>query len=328
MKIVVLGGKSIVTKYAGATNTRGAAIVASVLDGGKPMLTARVPYPHELDEYGAHAAGARAALEKWKRNGLNANASALAAGLIGVGTATGYAFGFAAFAHEFDEHGNVGAYRRNPAKRGGKRIARAGVSRRSYLARPSQITRKRPTKRLASRRRRNLAQGRAGFFPNPTVSRARASAFRPYAKVDTRGGGFEYGMDAVTPVAWILGRARELPKGLYVWWLNDVPSVHEYVRTHKRVVMSKRELIAELLALSQEPFPAKIQRNPARKRARNLPGATGCTYVQVRRGAAWISVACSKRTGELGRAEAVKWAKDYASKHPGRKVRVFWKGGK
>jgi hypothetical protein len=52
--------------------------------------------------------------------------------------------------------------RRNPA-----RISRSGLAPARYVSRPSQITRKRPTKRLAGRRRVNLRKGAEGFFPNP-----------------------------------------------------------------------------------------------------------------------------------------------------------------
>lgn len=49
----------------------------------------------------------------------------------------------------------------------GRRISRANLSGSRYVARPSQITRKRPTKRLVRRRRANLTAGAQGFFPNP-----------------------------------------------------------------------------------------------------------------------------------------------------------------
>lgn len=45
-------------------------------------------------------------------------------------------------------------------------IRRAGLSRKKYLARPSQISRARPTQRLRTRRAVNLRQGEPGFFPN------------------------------------------------------------------------------------------------------------------------------------------------------------------
>lgn len=44
--------------------------------------------------------------------------------------------------------------RKNPAKR-------------SYVSRPSQITKRAPTKRLRKRRAKNVAKPRKGFFPNP-----------------------------------------------------------------------------------------------------------------------------------------------------------------
>lgn len=52
----------------------------------------------------------------------------------------------------------------NPAT---KTIARKGVPAKSYVKRPSQITRKTPTKRLVQRRTKNKAAGRKGYFPNP-----------------------------------------------------------------------------------------------------------------------------------------------------------------
>ena len=46
-------------------------------------------------------------------------------------------------------------------------IHRAGVSRKVYLRRPSQISRGRPGARLLARRAANLRGGKAGYFPNP-----------------------------------------------------------------------------------------------------------------------------------------------------------------
>jgi hypothetical protein len=57
----------------------------------------------------------------------------------------------------------------NPAPRK-SRIPRKGVSKRAYVERPSQITRKPPTKRTRKRREQMTVlarEGYAGVFPNP-----------------------------------------------------------------------------------------------------------------------------------------------------------------
>ena len=56
--------KAIITKYLGATNTKGSRIKAS--DGGRNSVT--IPYPHELDSEDAHRKAAEALRDKmgWK----------------------------------------------------------------------------------------------------------------------------------------------------------------------------------------------------------------------------------------------------------------------
>lgn len=89
-----------------------------------------------------------------------------------------------------------------------------------------------------------------------------------YAKVDTRDGGFEYGMDAVTPVTWQFGFARKLPKARYVWWIGDDPAIKEFVREHKNKnwIGSKNELVKMLLNLKDQ----SMQKNPRPKRFRAM----------------------------------------------------------
>lgn len=48
-------------------------------------------------------------------------------------------------------------------------IRRRGLPRSRYVARPSQITRSRPSSRLQMRRRINLGRGAPGLFPNPSA---------------------------------------------------------------------------------------------------------------------------------------------------------------
>lgn len=80
----VTGGKSIATQYFGATNTRGAKIKASVIDGNRVQKSITISYPHELDMEAAHLQAAITLRDKMNWTG----------DLIGVGTRTGYAFGF------------------------------------------------------------------------------------------------------------------------------------------------------------------------------------------------------------------------------------------
>lgn len=60
----------------------------------------------------------------------------------------------------------------NPAAR--KTVHRVGVSETAYVRRPSQITRKTPTKRLVKRRVKKVAAPKStkGYFPNPSESAA------------------------------------------------------------------------------------------------------------------------------------------------------------
>lgn len=72
--------KAILTKYKGATNTRGSRIYAS--DGDRNRIS--IPYPHELSGEAVHLEAAKALCRKmgWSED------------LLGGGTKDGYAFVF------------------------------------------------------------------------------------------------------------------------------------------------------------------------------------------------------------------------------------------
>jgi hypothetical protein len=57
--------KAIITKYHGATNTRGSRISASDEDGNRVSI----PYPHELSGEDVHIAAANALCDKMKWDG-------------------------------------------------------------------------------------------------------------------------------------------------------------------------------------------------------------------------------------------------------------------
>lgn len=78
---------AILTRYYGATNTRGARIVARLAGEGKrPRVS--IGFPYELDELGRHTAAALALLDSMKREG-----DAYAPQLVSAGAiAGGYAF--------------------------------------------------------------------------------------------------------------------------------------------------------------------------------------------------------------------------------------------
>jgi hypothetical protein len=84
-----LGGThaAIITRYYGATNTRGARIVARLAGAGKrPRVL--IGFPYELDELGRHTAAALALLDSMKREG-----DAYAPVLVSAGAIEGgYAF--------------------------------------------------------------------------------------------------------------------------------------------------------------------------------------------------------------------------------------------
>jgi hypothetical protein len=84
-----LGGThaAILTRYYGATNTRGARIVARLAGAGKrPRVS--IGFPYELDELGRHTAAALALLESMKSDG-----DAYAPVLVSAGAIDGgYAF--------------------------------------------------------------------------------------------------------------------------------------------------------------------------------------------------------------------------------------------
>ena len=58
----------ILTRYYGATNTRGARIVARLAGAGKRPRVA-LSYPYELNQYEAHTAAALALLDSMRRDG-------------------------------------------------------------------------------------------------------------------------------------------------------------------------------------------------------------------------------------------------------------------
>lgn len=99
----------------------------------------------------------------------------------------------------------------NPAKRTPRGRSKGG------LKRPSQSTGEAPSSRLLKRRRKTVAAPR-GFFANPG---ARKPAGYRSVYVDTRDGGFEYGMDAVTPVRFLFSVAKNLSAKRYAWTLPD-----------------------------------------------------------------------------------------------------------
>jgi hypothetical protein len=84
-----LGGAhcAILTRYYGATNTRGARIVARLAGAGKrPRVS--IGFPYELDELGRHTAAALALLDSMRREG-----DAYAPQLVSAGAIEGgYAF--------------------------------------------------------------------------------------------------------------------------------------------------------------------------------------------------------------------------------------------
>lgn len=70
--------KAIQTKYTGATNTRGARIIATDNDGNRVIIS----YPHELSGMAVHFEAAKALCSKMGWTGT----------LAGGTTATGYVF--------------------------------------------------------------------------------------------------------------------------------------------------------------------------------------------------------------------------------------------
>ena len=84
-----LGGThaAIITRYYGATNTRGARIVARLAGEGKrPRVS--IGFPYELNELGRHTAAALALLDSMRREG-----EAYAPILVSAGAIEGgYAF--------------------------------------------------------------------------------------------------------------------------------------------------------------------------------------------------------------------------------------------
>jgi hypothetical protein len=84
-----LGGThcAIITRYYGATNTRGARIVARLAgEGRRPRVS--IGYPYELDDLGRHTAAALALLDSMRHEG-----DAYAPALVSAGAIEGgYAF--------------------------------------------------------------------------------------------------------------------------------------------------------------------------------------------------------------------------------------------
>jgi hypothetical protein len=65
----------------------------------------------------------------------------------------------------FSEIMKNGGFKKNPIKR-------SGVSKKTYVSRPSQITKTAPSKRLKTRRAKHVDAGKpAGYFPNPLKSK-------------------------------------------------------------------------------------------------------------------------------------------------------------
>jgi hypothetical protein len=113
---------------------------------------------------------------------------------------------------------------RNPKPRK-SRIPRKGVSKRAYVERPSQITRKPPTKRTRKRREMMTvlsAGGYGGVYPNP-ASKMPTSV---YADIDSAG--LTYGLDSVTPVRWVF-TSRVPKRARYLYGLNALKGSTAFV---------------------------------------------------------------------------------------------------
>jgi hypothetical protein len=127
--------KAIVTQYKGATNYKGAKIVAKA-HGVKALS---IPYPHEVDGTEAHAMAAMAMANKYGWAGTYING--------------GLPNGDEVFVNTKGKHFEAGRMQ-NPRPRLGT----------AKPTRVSSATGKKPSKRLVSRRKRNKAKG---YFPNP-----------------------------------------------------------------------------------------------------------------------------------------------------------------
>lgn len=88
------------------------------------------------------------------------------------------------------------------------------VTKKSYVARPSQITKRAPTKRLRKRRVKNVAKPRKGFFPNPAPIKymivARRSASAPKMHFDGKNFSQRKEVEKFDTVAGAESKARRL----------------------------------------------------------------------------------------------------------------------
>jgi hypothetical protein len=227
-------------------------------------------------------------------------------------------------------------------------IRRTRVSRARYLARPSQLTRGRPSNRLRARRAVNLRSGQEGFFPNPAPANPRARRWQIVAGLRRGEPGTEYGVDAVTPVGWTVkyGPYNRREYSFFIpYEVTNSQGFGDWIGGAKEKyladsLVNAKKILQDLSGFRKNPsLPVSSRARQSRRPVRELRAMLAHTrkvvrhnmrrpdvhyFVQVRRGNGWVSVAGFTAPGALGKKQAIAWAEVEAQRFPSKKYRVFW----
>ena len=216
-----------------------------------------------------------------------------------------------------------------PVKR--KTQARTQATAEGYVRRPSQITKKAPSKRLTVRRIKNL-RAPVGLFPNPSAREGDYEAARELFLFGQNDG--DLYRSRTNPI--IDNLAKKYAKGIFdqeksliLWkyWADDAAKRYakDYggsfdVPTRKMAAKMAADYYAEHIVEESVKF-AKPKKNPVARRGKS--SAKTWIFVQKAYGANdWSYLGYFDDTPD-GSERAIEYAKAYAAKDPKAKIRVF-----
>lgn len=229
--------------------------------------------------------------------------------------------------------------KKNPAPKR-KTAARTMKAAVGYVNRPSQITKKAPTKRLKKRRTINLQTPR-GVFPNPSPRQIDETYAREIFLYGQNDGDLyrqqtTYIIDNLAKKYAAGKYDHALGRKMWKYWADNATKKYAaefgLSKTGFIVNVPTRQYIAELAEnyyfdhVTGESVkfkkPVKARSNPSKRET--IMAAMRGTLVQKKKGAAWATVATFPKTPQ-GANDAIMYAKAYAKLHPTTVIQVIEK---
>lgn len=200
----------------------------------------------------------------------------------------------------------------NPAPKR-KTAARTMKTATAYVKRPSQVTKKSPSKRLTTRRVKNL-QAPRGVFPNPSPRGAKFTVAQinklrdEYSKIE------RINPDSPTYIG-LIDRLDSLPQST-LKQLADAKIRWVSTLAYNRTIRKNPSTVhfdIDVNSHNARGSKAKTRTNPIQK--------TGIK-VQKEHGGSWLTFAEFPKTAQ-GAKDAIEYAKAYHAAHPSYKIRVM-----